>query len=100
MEEAEDRRLGAIAPDITQISVDLLRRVVGLYPEERIPEEALRTADEVLAAYGIDGLRALIMSLTGWAAVEIEKEAHTSGRTAEALLDDMDLIRLDMYPDG
>ncbi|MFI6286776.1 hypothetical protein ACIBCM_18840 [Streptomyces sp. NPDC051018] len=100
MDDAEDRRLGAIAPDISRISVSLLRRVVGLYPEERIPEEALRTADEVLAEYGTDGLRVLVMSLTGWAAVEIEKDADTSGRTVEALLDDMDLTRLETNPDG
>ncbi|GAA2259851.1 hypothetical protein GCM10010232_58410 [Streptomyces amakusaensis] len=100
MDEAEDRRLRAIAPDISHISVSLLRRVVGAYPEERIPEEALRTADEVLENYGTDGLRVLVMSLTGWAAVEIEKDAHMSGRTHEALLDDMDLTRLEVNPDG
>ncbi|MEO3978529.1 hypothetical protein [Streptomyces sp. CAU 1734] len=95
MDEAEDRRLQAIAPDISQISVELLRKVAGAYPEERIPEEALRTADAVLERYGSDGLRVLVMSLTGWAAVEIEKDAHMSGRTIEALLDDMDLTRLE-----
>lgn len=100
VDEDEDRRLRAIAPDISQISISLLRRVVGLYPEERIPEEALACADEVLEKYGTDGLRLLVMSLAGWAAVEIERDAQATGRTHEALLDDIDLTRLEAHPDG
>ncbi|MFJ6571854.1 hypothetical protein ACIQNU_31060 [Streptomyces sp. NPDC091292] len=99
MDEDEDRRLREIIPDISRISVALLRKVVGLHPAERIPEEALAVADEVLEEYGTDGLRVLVMSLAGWAAVEIERDAQTTGRTHEALLDDMDLTRLEANPD-
>ena len=95
MDKEEDRRLGLIVPDIAQITVDLLRRVVGLYPEDRIPQEALNTADDVLAEYGTDGLRLLVVSLTGWAAVGIEREAHDSRRSLEAVMDEMDLVRLE-----
>lgn len=100
VDEDEDRRLGRIAPDISHMSIGLLRKVVGVYPEERIAEEALGAADRVLEQYGTDGLRVLVMSLTGWAAVQIEKEAQLTGRTHEALLDDMDLTRFETNPDG
>jgi hypothetical protein len=95
VDEEEDRRLALITPDITRITVTLLRRVVGLYPEERVPQEALRIADEVLTEYGTDGLRLLAVSLTAWAAVGIEREARDSGRSLEALLDEMDLLGLE-----
>ncbi|NBM16121.1 hypothetical protein [Streptomyces sp. GC420] len=100
MDQDEDRRLRAIAPDVSRISVDLLRRIVGLYPAERIPEEALAAADRVLRAYGTDGLRVLVMSLAGWAAVEIERDAEVTGRTHEAVLDDIELTCLEANPDG
>ncbi|MFE2265417.1 hypothetical protein [Streptomyces griseosporeus] len=96
VDEDEDRRLAAIAPEIIRITVNLLRRVAGLYPEERVPEEALLVADEVLKRYGTDGLRLLAMTLTGWAAVEIEREAQASGRTLESVLDEMELTRLEV----
>ncbi|MFD9486863.1 hypothetical protein ACFWBX_23415 [Streptomyces sp. NPDC059991] len=57
MDKDEERRLRAIAPEITRVTIDLLRTVVGLEPAERVPEEALRAADAVLAEYGSDGLR-------------------------------------------
>ncbi|MEW2115351.1 hypothetical protein AB0945_09195 [Streptomyces sp. NPDC005474] len=99
MDEEEDRRLAAITPEITRRSIDLLRKVVGLYPEERIAQEALDCADDILAQYGTDGLRILVMSLTGWAAVEIEKDAMASKRPLDAMVDDMMLTWLEANPE-
>ncbi|MYS19361.1 hypothetical protein GA0115240_10764 [Streptomyces sp. DvalAA-14] len=100
MDKDEERRLSALTPEISRATVDLLRRVVGLEPAERIPEEALATADRVLAERGTDGLRILAMSLTGWAAVLIEQDAKLSGRTFEAVLDDIDLTCLEANAEG
>ncbi|MET8244536.1 hypothetical protein ABZV31_09020 [Streptomyces sp. NPDC005202] len=94
--EDEDGRLGVMAPDIVRISMTLLRRVVGAYPEERIPQEAMAVSDEVLEKYGTEGLRILVMCLTAYAAVEIERNAQMSGRTLESLLDEMDLTRFEI----
>ncbi|WNI16522.1 hypothetical protein [Actinacidiphila sp. ITFR-21] len=100
MDWEDERRLSALAPEMSRTTVDLLRRVVGLEPAERIPVEALATADRVLAQHGPDGLRILAMSLTGWAAVLIEQEAKLSGRTNEAVLDDIDLTCLEANADN
>lgn len=100
MDKDEERRLSALTPEISRTTVDLLRRVVGLEPAERIPEEALATADRILAEQGTDGLRLLAMSLTGWAAVLIEQDAKLSGRTFEAVLDDIDLTCLEANAEG
>ncbi|WP_371650194.1 MULTISPECIES: hypothetical protein [unclassified Streptomyces] len=100
MDKDEERRLRAIAPDITRVTIDLLRTVVGLEPAERVPEEALRAADAVLAKYGSDGLRVLIMSMAGWTAVGIESNAHLTGKTHEAYLDEMELTCWEANPDG
>ena len=100
MDEAEDQRLSTIAPAICQTTVGMLRTVVGLEPAERVPEEALAVADRVLAEYGTDGLRVLVISLTGWAAVEIERDASLTGRSYEALLDDIELTCLEAYPES
>lgn len=99
MDEEEDRRLAAITPEITRRSIDLLRKVVGVYPEERIAQEALECADDILAEYGTDGLRILVMSLTGWAAVETEKDARASGRSLDSMIDDMMLTWLEANPE-
>jgi hypothetical protein len=99
VDEAEDRRLMAIAPHISRTSVALLRRVAGLEPAERVPEEALRTADEVLDRYGSDGLRVLVMSLTGWAALGVERDAQLTGRSLESVLDILDLTALESHPE-
>ncbi|MFI1360618.1 hypothetical protein ACH4TV_44660 [Streptomyces sp. NPDC020898] len=99
MDEEEDRRLAAITPEITRRSIDLLRKVVGVYPEERIAQEALECADDILAEYGTDGLRILVMSLTGWAAVETEKDALASGRSLDSMIDDMMLTWLEANPE-
>ncbi|KPI06224.1 hypothetical protein OK074_4202 [Actinobacteria bacterium OK074] len=88
----------AMTPDISGVSVRLLREVVGLYPEERIAQRAMETADDILSEYGSDGLRVLVMVLTGWAAVGIERHAMTSHRPPEALLDEMDLLRFEVDP--
>ena len=100
MDEEEDRRPAAITPEITRRSIDLLRKVVGLYPEERIAQEALECADDILEEYGTDGLRILVMSLTGWAAVEMEKDARASKRTLDSMIDDMMLTWLEANPEG
>jgi hypothetical protein len=74
--------------------------VVGLEPAERVPEEALAVADEVLRDFGTDGLRVLVMSLAGWAAVEIERDAQVQGRSYEAVVDDIELTCLEANPEG
>lgn len=89
----------ALAPSISRISIGLLRKTVGLEPAERVPEEALAVADQVLEEHGTDGLRLLVLSLTGWASVEIERNAHLAGRSHEALLDEMELTGLEVPPE-
>ncbi|WP_329140889.1 hypothetical protein OG552_17290 [Streptomyces sp. NBC_01476] len=96
----EERRLAVLAPEMSRTTVDLLRRVVGVEPAERIPAEALATADRVLAQHGADGLRLLTMGLCGWAAVLIEQDAKMSGRTYEAVLDDIDLTCIESHAEN
>lgn len=91
MDREDEARLSCLAPEISRVTVDLLRRTVGLEPAERIPQQALATADAVLAAHGPDGLRVLAIGLAGWTAVLIEQNAALSGRTEEAVLDEIDL---------
>jgi hypothetical protein len=98
MDEEEDRRLAAIAPEISRLSIDLLRRAAGTYPEELVAKEALDCANRILAQYGTDGLRVLIMSLTCWSAVQLEINAQASGRPLQSLLDDMLLTWLEADP--
>ncbi|MEV6549077.1 hypothetical protein AB0M57_10225 [Streptomyces sp. NPDC051597] len=100
MDKDEERRLRAIAPEISRTTIDLLRTVVGMEPAERVPEEALRAADRVLARHGPDGLRVLVMSMAGWAAIGIEANARLTGKTHEAYLDEMELTCLEANPDG
>ncbi|MFD3498980.1 hypothetical protein ACFWWT_07405 [Streptomyces sp. NPDC058676] len=95
MDAEEDERLAAITPEISRLSIDLLRRAAGTYPAERLAKEALEYADEIFDQYGTDGLRLLVMSLTGWAAVQLEVNAHESGRSLQSLLDDMMLTWLE-----
>jgi len=97
--EEEDRRLAALAPEVSRLSIALLRRSVGTFPAERVAQEALDCADDVLKRYGTDGLRVLVMSLTCWATVQVEINAHASGRPLEALLDDMQLTWLETNPE-
>ncbi|MFF3333379.1 hypothetical protein ACFYWX_28150 [Streptomyces sp. NPDC002888] len=99
MDKEEDQRLAALAPEISRLSIELLRRAAGTYPEERVAQEALECADDILKHHGTDGLRVLIMSLTCWSAVQLEINAHTSGRTLESLLDDMLLTWLEAKPE-
>ena len=98
MDPEEDQRLAAIAPEISRISIDLLRKAAGTYPEEQVAKEALDCADEILSQYGTDGLRALVMSLTCWATVQLEVNAQASGRPLESVLDDMLLTWLETDP--
>lgn len=98
MDAEEDERLAAITPEISRLSIDLLRRAAGTYPAERLAKEALEYADEVFDQYGTDGLRLLVMSLAGWAAVQLEVNAQESGRSLQSLLDDMMLTWLETEP--
>ncbi|MFI1969461.1 hypothetical protein BLA24_14530 [Streptomyces cinnamoneus] len=100
MDEDEDLRLRAIAPEISRVTIGLMRKTVGLEPAERVPEEALCVADDVLAKHGTDGLRVLIMSLAGWMTVGIENIAHLTGKTNEAVVDDIELTCMEANPDG
>ncbi|MEU7136785.1 hypothetical protein [Streptomyces sp. NPDC046261] len=100
MDEEEDRRLRAIAPEISHVTIGLMRTTVGLEPAERVPEEALAVADAVLAKHGTDGLRVLVMSLAGWTAVGIETIAQLSRKTSEAVIDDIELTCLEANAEG
>ncbi|CAM5280612.1 hypothetical protein ACSNOH_02060 [Streptomyces sp. URMC 127] len=100
MDEEEDRRLRAIAPEISHTTIGLMRTIVGLEPAERVPAEALKVADRVLAEHGTDGLRVLVMSVSGWMAVGIENVAHLKGQTHEAVIDDIELACLEAGPEG
>jgi Lon protease-like protein len=100
VDEEEDQRLAALAPEVSRLSIDLLRRAVGTYPAERVAQEALDCADEVLDRFGPDGLRVLVMSLACWATVQVEINAHASGRPLQSLLDDMQLTWLEAGPEG
>ncbi|MFC5720723.1 hypothetical protein ACFP1Z_11165 [Streptomyces gamaensis] len=100
MDEEEGRRLRAIAPEITRVTIGLMRTVIGLEPAERVPEEAQRVADKVLAEHGTDGLRVLIMSLAGWMAVGMENVAQLTGQTYEAVVDSVELTCMEANPDG
>ncbi|WP_217566677.1 hypothetical protein [Streptomyces sp. GbtcB7] len=62
MDRDADRRLRAITPDISQVTIDRLRKVVGLEPAERVPAEALRVADRLLEGYGTGGRRVLLIA--------------------------------------
>lgn len=57
-------------------------------------------ADDVLERFGTDGLRVLVMSLGCWATVQVEINAHASGRPPESLLDDMQLTWLEADPES
>jgi hypothetical protein len=95
----EDQRLMALAPSISRISIDLLRQTAGLEPAESVPERAMAVANKVLEDYGTDGLRLLVVSLTVWASVEAERNAQLTGRSLEALLDEMELTGLEVHSD-
>ncbi|MER6628835.1 hypothetical protein ABT301_11405 [Streptomyces sp. NPDC000987] len=99
MDEEEDKRLAALTPEVSRLSIDLLRRAAGAYPAEEIAREALDCADHILDRYGTDGLRVLVMSLTCWATVQVEINAHASGRPLQSLLDDMLLTWLETDPE-
>ncbi|MFR0358941.1 hypothetical protein [Streptomyces sediminimaris] len=100
MDEEEDRHLSAIAPEVSRLSIDLLRRAVGTHPAERVAQEALECVDDILGRYGTDGLRVLAMSLACWATVQVEINAHASGRSVQSLLDDLQLTWLEAGPEG
>ncbi|MEU6255375.1 hypothetical protein [Streptomyces sp. NPDC047043] len=100
MDEEEDKRLSALAPEVSRLSIALLRRAVGTYPAERVAQEALDCADDILERYGTDGLRVLAMSLACWATVQVEINSHASGRPLESLLDDMQLTWLEVDTEG
>ena len=95
MVENDCTRLAGMTPEISRRTLTLLRGLAGLEPPEQVPEEAMNTADEVLAEYGTDGLRVLVMTLAAWATAQIENVSELSGRSHEAVLDAMELACLE-----
>ncbi|MET9464617.1 hypothetical protein ABZY44_07275 [Streptomyces sp. NPDC006544] len=95
MDDEEDLRLARMTPEISRRTLALLRGLTGLEPPEQVPEEAMITADEILAEFGTDGLRVLVMTLASWATAQIENVAELSGRSHEAVLDTMELACLE-----
>ncbi|WP_234330683.1 hypothetical protein [Streptomyces sp. NRRL B-1322] len=83
MNEEEDMRLAGMTPEISRRTLVMLRGLAGLEPPEQVPEEAMVVADAVLAQYGTDGLRVLVMTLAAWATAQIENVAELSGRRRE-----------------
>ncbi|MFD8413043.1 MULTISPECIES: hypothetical protein [unclassified Streptomyces] len=95
MDEEEDLRLARMTPEISRRTLVMLRGLAGLEPPERVPEDAMAVADEILAEYGTDGLRVLVMTLASWATAQIENVAELSRRSHEAVLDAMELACLE-----
>lgn len=99
MNEEEDMGLARMTPEISRRTLTLLRGLAGLEPPEQVPEEAMIAADAVLAEYGTDGLRVLVMTLAAWATAQIENVSELSGRSHEAVLDAMELACLEVGPE-
>lgn len=99
MNEEEDMGLARMTPEISRRTLTLLRGLAGLEPPEQVPEEAMNAADAVLAEYGTDGLRVLVMTLAAWATAQIENVSELSGRSHEAVLDAMELACLEVGPE-
>ena len=98
-EEADSVELMRILPDISRITIELLRHTVGLFPEERVAARASRVADLVLKEYGSDGLRLLSVNLSTLATVHIEHNAVLTRRPLLSLLDDLDESRRELRED-
>ncbi|MEX3101824.1 hypothetical protein DF268_28555 [Streptomyces sp. V2] len=98
-EEADSMELMKILPDISRITLQLLRHTVGLFPEERVAARAARVADLVLKEYGSDGLRLLSVNLATLATVHIEHNAILTRRPLLSLLDDLDDTRRELHKD-
>ncbi|MET8982750.1 hypothetical protein ABZX85_44960 [Streptomyces sp. NPDC004539] len=94
-EESDSVRLMKILPDISRITLELLRHTVGLFPEERVAARAARAVDLVLKEYGTDGLRLLSVNLSTLATVHIEHNAVLTRRPLLSLLDDLEELRQD-----
>ncbi|GGZ72193.1 hypothetical protein GCM10010371_34950 [Streptomyces subrutilus] len=88
-------RLARMTPEISRRTLGMLRGLAGLEPPEQVPEDAMIVADSILAEYGTDGLRVLVMTLAAWATAQIESVAELSRRTHEAVLDSMELACLE-----
>ncbi|MFC9582267.1 hypothetical protein ACFVJ8_05395 [Streptomyces yangpuensis] len=99
MNEEEDMRLAGMTPEISRRTLVMLRDLAGLEPPEQVPEEAMVVADAVLAEFGTDGLRVLVMTLAAWATAQIENVAELSGRSHEAVLDAMELACMEANAD-
>ncbi|MEU3061457.1 hypothetical protein AB0P12_12770 [Streptomyces subrutilus] len=95
MDDEEDMRLARMTPEISRRTLGMLRGLAGLEPPEQVPEDAMIVADSILAEYGTDGLRVLVMTLAAWATAQIESVAELSRRTHEAVLDSMELACLE-----
>ncbi|MEU5000450.1 hypothetical protein [Streptomyces sp. NPDC021622] len=77
----------------------MLRTVVGLEPPERVPTDAWDVTGRVLEESGQDGLRVLVLCLTGWATAQTERVAMLTGRSTDAVLDELDLACLETMSD-
>lgn len=96
MDAEQDHRLAALVPDISREVAELMRAVVGLEPPERVPAETWAVTERVLREYGTDGLRLLVLCLTGWATAQTERVAMLTGRTTDSVLDELDVARYEV----
>ncbi|MEW2528057.1 hypothetical protein [Streptomyces sp. NPDC047071] len=99
MDAESDRRLAALAPEISGVTAALMRSAAGAEPPERVPAEAWRVSGRVLEEHGVDGLRLLLMCLTGWAVAQTERVAMLQGRSLDAVLDELDVARYETLDD-
>ncbi|MEV0502052.1 hypothetical protein AB0I84_31280 [Streptomyces spectabilis] len=99
MDRDLDGRLAVLVPEISGVTAELMRAVVGLEPPERVPTEAWRVSGRVLEKHGVEGLRLLLVCLTGWSAVQTERVAMLTGRSLEAVLDELDVARHEVLDD-
>ncbi|HEY8985293.1 MAG TPA: hypothetical protein VIU15_37670 [Streptomyces sp.] len=88
-EEADSVRLMTILPEVSRITLELLRHTVGTFPEENVASRASRVTDLVLKEYGTDGLRLLAVHLATLATVHIEHNAILTHRPLQSLLDEL-----------
>ncbi|MDG4864707.1 hypothetical protein P8605_41825 [Streptomyces sp. T-3] len=87
----------AMAPHVNQMVEDLMRTVVGLDPPEQVPAEAWAASEKVLERYGTEGLQLLLVSLTGWAAAQTERAALLTGKSTEAILDELHISAREVF---
>ncbi|MHC5902421.1 hypothetical protein ACVNF4_00630 [Streptomyces sp. S6] len=91
-DEADSVRLMEILPEVSRVTLELLRHTVGTFPEEKVASRATRVTELVLKKYGTDGLRLLSVHLATLATVHIEHNAVLTHRPLQSLLDELDPI--------